>query len=260
MKKLFNAYFLEQCTPLNNDSHLPYDTIFLTQAKLHTAQINQELIQQILNTINVNKAHGPDNISGRMIELCGDSLTLPLSIIFKNILNTGIFPTAWKSANVTPIHKKDSKQIINNYRPISLLPIFAKVFERILFIHIYEHLTTNNLITKNQSGFRPNDSVSNQLLYLVHQIHSSLDMNLDVRYVFLDMSKAFDKVWHQGLLHKLKQNGIDGKLLSLLESYLSKRQQRVVINGFESDWGEIKSRSHRAQYWVVYHSWFILMI
>ena len=176
-----------------------------------------------------------------MIELCGNSLTLPLAIIFKNIVDTGIFPTAWKSANVTPINKKESKQVISNYSPISLLPIFAKVFERILFIHIYSHLTTNNLITKNQSRFRPNDSVSNQLLYLVHQIHSSLDMNLDVRHVFLDMSKAFDKVWHQGLLYKLKQNGIDGKLLSLLKSYLTERQQRVVINGFESDWWEVRS-------------------
>ena len=166
--RLFNAYFLEQCTLLINDSHLPQDNILLTQSKLDNVEINGELIQQILKTINVNKAHGPDNITGRMIELCGDSLSLPLTIIFKNILNTGIFPTAWKSANVTPIHKKNSKLVISNYRPISLLPIFAKVFERILFTHIYNHLTTNNLITKNQSGFRPNDSVSNQLLYLVH--------------------------------------------------------------------------------------------
>ena len=115
------------------------------------------------------------------------------------------------------------------------------MFERILFIHIYNHLTSNNLITKNQSGFRPNDSVTNQLIYLVHQIHSSLDKNLDVRHVFLDISKAFDKVWHKGLIFKLRQNGIDGQLLNVLENYLSGRQQRVVINGSESDWGGIMS-------------------
>ena len=139
-----------------------------------------------------------------MIELCGVNITLPLSIIFKNIINTGIFPTLWKSANITPVHKKDSKQVLKNYRPISLLPLFAKIFERILFLKMYNHFTSNNLITKNQSGFRPNDSVTNQLICLVHSIHSSLDINLDVRSVFLDMSKAFDKVWHEGLLFQTR--------------------------------------------------------
>ena len=239
--KLFNDYFLEQCTPINNGSNLPSGITLLTQSKLNTITVSEELISNILKSINVNKAQGPDNISGRMIELCGDNLALPLYIIFQNIIETGDFPTLWKSANVTPVHKKERKQIVKNYRPISLLPIIAKVFERILFQQMYNHFISNNLITKKQSGFRPNDSVTNQLIYLVHSIHSNLDINVDVRYVFLDMSKAFDKVWHEGLLFKLKQNGIDGKLLTLLESYLFKRQQRVVINGFQSEWGEIKS-------------------
>ena len=106
---------------------------------------------------------------------------------------------------------------------------------------MYNHFIDNNLITVNQSGFRPNDSVTNQLTFLVDKIHSSLDVNLDDRYVFLDMSKAFDKVWHKGLLFKLEQNGINGKLLKLLENYLANRRQKVVINGFESEWGDIES-------------------
>ena len=185
----------------------------------------------------MNKAHGPDNISGRMIELCEDSIALPLSIIFNNIINTGIFPAIWKSANVTPVHKKESKQMVRNYRPISLLPLFAKIFERILFSNMYNHLISNNLITKNQSS----DSVTNQLIFLVDKIHSSLDINLEDRSVFLDMSKAFDKVWHEGLIFKLRQHGINGKLINLLKSYLSNRKQRVIISGSESDWGEIES-------------------
>ena len=99
----------------------------------------------------------------------------------------------------------------------------------------------NHLITKNQSGFRPGDSVTNQLIFLVDNIHSSLGINLEVRPVFLDMSKAFDKVWHEGLLFKFRQHGINGKLINLLKSYLSNRKQRVLINGSESDWGEIES-------------------
>ena len=145
----FNQFFLNQCTPLENGSVLEPEVALLTHSKFTNFIISKELIQQTLKNINVNKAHGPDGITGRMIALCGDRLVLPLSIIFKNIMDTGTFPSVWKSANVTPTHKKDSKQNIKNYRPISLLPIFAKVFERILFIHIYNHLTSNNLITKN---------------------------------------------------------------------------------------------------------------
>ena len=112
---------------------------------------------------------------------------------------------------------QDSKRVINNYRPISLLPLFAKSFEKILFLKIYNHFTSNNLITKNQSEFRPDDSVTNQLICLVDSINSFLDINLDVRSVFLDMSKAFDKVWHEGLLFKLKQNGINANYSTFLK-------------------------------------------
>ena len=152
-------------------------------------------------------------------------------IIFDNILETGIFPDQWKEANVTPVHKKNDKQIISNYRPISLLPILAKVFERIVFKNLYNFLVFNNLITKNQSGFRPGDSCTNQLLSLANDIHTAFDDKncLEVRSVFLDMSKAFDKVWHEGLIFKLKQNGIEGNILALFQNYLSNRKQRVVI-------------------------------
>ena len=134
--------------------------------------------------------------------------------------------------------KEESKQIVENYGLISILSLFAKIFERILFSNMYNHLISNNLLTKNQSGFQPRDSVTNQLIFLVDKMHSSLDINLEVRSVFLDMSKAFDKVWHEGLLFKLRFNG---KLINLLKSYLSNWKQRVLINGSESDWGQIES-------------------
>ena len=104
----------------------------------------------------------------------------------------------WKLANVTPIFKKDDKQLVKNYRPISLLPICGKFFEKIIFTSLYSYLNNNSLITQNQFGFRPGDSTTNQLLFLVNEIHEAFEnpKSLEVRAVFLDISKAFDKVWH----------------------------------------------------------------
>ena len=105
---------------------------------------------------------------------------------------------------------------------------------------MYNHLIWNNRIAKNQSGFRPDDSVTNQIIFSVDKIHSSLDINLEVRLVFLGMPKACDKIWHEGQPFKLRQNGINGKLINLLKSYLSNRKQRILINGSEYDWGQIE--------------------
>ena len=150
--KLFKDFFLIQCKTIANASTLPVFIPF-THSSLESITISQMQILDIIKNLNVNKAHGPDNISGRMIELCEDSIALPLSIIVNNIINTGISPAIWKSANVIPVHKKESMQVVKNNRPISLLPLFAKIFERILFSNMYNHLILNNLITKNQSGF-----------------------------------------------------------------------------------------------------------
>ena len=126
-----------------------------------------------------------------------------------------------KKTNVVPAYKKGDKQLLKNYRPISLLPIAGKIFERILYNNMFEFFTKNNLISHSQSGFKPGDSCINQLLSITHEICKSFDDGLDVRGVFLDISKAFDKVWHKGLLYKLKQNGISGNLLDTITDFLN---------------------------------------
>ena len=176
-----------------------------------------------------------------MLKKCGSSIYKPLKMIFKQCIETGVFPSEWKKANIVPIHKKGDKQTLENYRPVSLLPICGKILERLMFNEMFNFFIENKLISSNQSGFKPGDSCINQLLSITHEIYESFDVGLEVRSVFLDISKAFDKVWHDGIIYKLTQNGISGNLLNLLEDFLKERKQRVVLNGQVSTWKNINA-------------------
>ena len=121
------------------------------------------------------------------------------------------------------------------------MPICSKIFEKVIFDSMYMFFSENNLLSKNQSGFRPGDSTINQLLSITTEIFNAFEDIDETRAVFLDISKAFDKVWHDGLCFKLRQNGINNKLLDLISSFLSNREQRVVLNGIESNWAKIYS-------------------
>ena len=193
-------------------------------------------IVKIISRLDPNNAQGHDMLSIQIIKLCGNSICKHLSIIIKDCLSEAKFPHEWKKDNVVPVHKKGTKQSLENYRPMSLLPICSKIFERLICNEMFTFFTENNLISPNQSGFRPGDSCVNQLLAITYEIYKSFDEGFEVRGVFLDISKAFEKVWHEGLLLKLNQNGISGNLLKLLRDFLSHRKQRVVINGQHSSW------------------------
>ena len=235
---IFNKFFADKCTPLKNNSVLPKSQIFLTQSRLSTLDFNEEELIKIIRNLNVHKAHGHDDISIRMIKMCDKSILKPLILLFENSTKSSYYPDIWKKPNIVPVHKQNDKQLVTNYRPISLLPIFRKIFEKIIFNRIYNFLSEKNLLNHNQSGFHPSDSFVNQLLSVTHEIFQAFDCDptLEVRSVCLDISKAFDKVWHEGLLYKLKSMGISGELHKLLENYLSGRLQRVVLNGQTSSW------------------------
>ena len=178
-----------------------------------------------------------------MIPMCGDSIVPPLKRLFDSAIKAGHFPDCWKKGNVIPVHKKESKNLVKNYRPISLLPIFGKIFEKVIFDNLFEYLNINKLLSDKQSGFQSGDSCISQLLAITHEIYESFDTNysFETRGVFLDISKAFDKVWHKGLLFKLKCYGVEGDLLNMLEHYLQNRKQRVVLNGQSSNWHDVKA-------------------
>ena len=176
-----------------------------------------------------------------MIKICGKSICKHLQLIFSQCIDTGSFPLEWKKANVAPFHKTGDKQCLKNYQPVSLLPICRKIFERLIFNEMFRFLIENNLISSNQSGFKPGDSCINQLLSITHEIYKSFDDGFEVRGVFLDISKAFDKVWHKGIIFKLQQNGISGKLLRVLSDFLKDRKQRVILNGQFSSWTSVNA-------------------
>ena len=237
---IFNSYFADQCKPLDSNVLLPTLTL-KTNSIFDSIEINHNDIVIIINKLNPKKAHGHDEISISLLKMCAKEVSIPLKLIFEKSLQSGIFPTQWKYANVQPVHKKSSRQLKENYRPISLLPICGKIFEKIIFDSFYRFLIGNNLISRNQSGFRPGDSTINQLLSITAEIFEAFEDHDEVRAVFLDISKAFDKVWHEGLLFKLEQNGVNPVLLAFFKNYLFERKQRVVLNGTESNWEVIYS-------------------
>ena len=144
---------------------------------------------------------------------------------FQKLFWNWFIPKEWKKTNLIIVHKKGNKQLITNYRPVSLLRICGKVFEKIIFNSIFVHLNNKNLVMSNQSGFWRGDSYVHQFISITHDIYKPFDANpsLEVRGIFLDLSKAFDKVWHGGLLYKLKRMEICGKYFGLINSFLSDR-------------------------------------
>ena len=239
---LFNNFFTSICTPIKNNSTLPLFT-YKTNTRINCFHVANKDVLLIINSLDSSKAHRYDNISIKMLKLCNDSITIPLKIIFEESLKKGIFPDMWKKGNIIPAHKKDDKTLINNYHPISLLPIFGKMFERVIYNSLFNYFLSNKFFTPSQSGFLPGDSCIAQLLSIIHEIQTAFNENptVDVRGVFRDISKAFDKVWHDGLIFKLKSYGVEGGLLLLIKNYLHNREQRVVLNGQTSEWRKIKA-------------------
>ena len=236
----FNEYFKNQCTLVETTSTLPPLTRS-TNLKLSNVDFSVDDITKHINKLNINKAHGHDGIPVRIIKLCGNSVSKPLYIILKNCISKGYFPKKWKKANVIPVYKKKERNLIQNFRPVSLLPICGKIFEKIIFDSLYPYIFGNNFINDLQSGYRKGDSAVKQLISITHEIYKAFDDSKEIRAVFLDISRAFDKVWAAGLIFKLKRIGIEGDMINILISFLADRKQRVALDGVCSDWADISA-------------------
>ena len=169
-----------------------------------------------------------------MLKISPVRLAKPLAIIFNKSLEEGKYPSSWKVAYVTAFYKKGDASLPSNYRPISLISCVGKVMERVVYKHVYNHMVRNKLFYEFQSGFLPKHSTIHQLLELYNSILNSLE-NKDIScFVFADFSKAFDKVWHVGLIHKMNAYGVRGNLLNWFKDYLHERKQKVVNKNYSS--------------------------
>jgi len=174
-------------------------------------------------------------LPNRLLKNCAQSLATPFSHLFKLILATSHFPTAWKIASVIPLHKSGSLHDVKNHNPISILPSLSKVFEKLIHKHLYSYFETNNLLYNRNFGFRKYHSTTSNILEVTHKILVAKDSGCSSRIVLLDISKAFDKVIHSALLFKLRQLGVTGSVYNLLQSYLSGMSQFVRLGDFRSD-------------------------
>ena len=191
-------------------------------------------MRNLLENCNTNKSPDPDNIHAAFLKQVASEIAPVLSHLFKQSLTEGTLPTSWKQAYVTPVYKKGTKTDPGNYRPVSLTSQICKTLEHILVSQIMKHLETNDILTDVQYGFRSMRSCESQLFLTIDDFARAVDNKLQVDVAILDFAKAFDKVAHARLVHKLNYYGIRGPLLQWLQSFLTDRTQKVIIDGRHS--------------------------
>ena len=238
---VLNNYFQSQTLLNDQDAVLPDLPRSSVESQLQSIVVTPSEVELVLETLSIGKASGPNGLNNRIIRTLSHELSYPFCSLFNQSLHRGVVPNSYKEANVCPVPKKGDLSTVSNYRPISLLNAENKVFERLVFKYLFNHLQDNNLLSSLQSGFIPGDSTINQLTYLYNTFCHALDDGKEVRAVFCDISKAFDRVWHIGLLHKLQAAGVTGEVLAWFKSYLSDRKQRVIVPGAASDWKYIRA-------------------
>ena len=234
-----NKYFINVGSEL--ESKIPTSNIdpcsYLRGDYIDSFYLSPTSPVEIFNCLNKlkNSSSGHDKLKPEIIKIISDHISLPLSFIFNMCFEQSIFPVDLKKANVTPIHKAGDPSIFSNYRPISVLPVFSKILERLLHSRLIKYFDEKEIISDSQFGFRKGYSTEIALSYSIDRITSELDNKKNVIGIFLDFKKAFDTVNHEILLRKLSHYGVRGNANQLLRSYLSQRTQSVILNQITSD-------------------------
>ena len=203
--------------------------------KLSDIQFTSKDMEDVIEELSSNAAAGMDGFPAILLKKCKTQLSLPLTIFWRKCLDDGYIPPRLKKSIITPIHKGDSRAVSANYRPIALTSHIIKMFEKILRRHVVKFMNENNLFNDNQHGFRSGRSCLSQLLEHFDQILDLLENGGNVDVIYLDFSKAFDKLDFKIVLRKIKAMGIDGRVFDWIKSFLTERTQQVSVNGILSD-------------------------
>lgn len=237
--KFFESVFIHASHDDNDYApNLSYNT-YTANEILSYIEVTEAIVFKLLSSLDGNKGAGSDGIPTFFFLSCAKSLALPLTLLFRKSLKDCIFPSSWKKAQIIPIHKKGSRSLIGNYRPISILNCVSKVFEKLVYNQIYPLIAKG--IPYTQHGFiRGRSTVSNLALFSDYVL-TQMEGGGQVDVIYTDFEKAFDRVDHDILLYKLQALGIHGDLLRWVRSYLSNRSQAVVIAGYKSDYISVPS-------------------
>ena len=203
--------------------------------------VTQEDIVKAIDNLENKNSSGHDGISNKVLKYIKLELSNSLTLIVNQMLTTGIFPDSFKKSKITPIFKKGDSSLLVNYRPISLLPTISKIFERIIHNQMYEHFNNNNLLAAQQYGFRKLHSTEYATVKLIDHVSKQMESGNIPCTLYIDLSKAFDTLSFDILIHKLKYYGFSGTELKLLTSYLTNRTQYVKYKNYESDIIEIST-------------------
>ena len=232
----FNMYFINVGSSLANNIHSKSNPLLYVQSTDKCMAIPEVHVNEVNTIISAmkNSASGYDELPTSILKQCVDSYITPLTCLINMSISQGIFPNQLKLARVIPLFKGEDEQLVQNYRPISVLPFFSKIFEKVMASYVIDFFENNNMLYKYQFGFRKNHSTSHAIITLVERVSKALDTGKYVVGVFLDLKKAFDTVDHSILLNKLYLYGIRGNIHNWFKSYLTNRSQYVEYNNVKS--------------------------
>ena len=238
----FNKYFISLASTLNDTYSEGLDirpvtpfNEFLKNSNDSSIFLEDCSISEIVDVINGLENNKASDIPINIIKKSASIIAPVLVETFNHCMKLGIFPESLKIGKITPIFKKGNPQLLDNYRPVSIIPIFAKIFEKVIYSRLYSFLTAMNVIYDKQFGFRKNHSTTHAINYSIDKILGEIEAKNHVIGIFVDLSKAFDTIDHQKLLTKLEHYGIRGICDDLLKSYLSNRKQYTNFQQTLSD-------------------------
>ena len=241
LRRQYDAVFSDPIEPMMLSTDIFDKTDNIENPVLLDISFEPADIEDAIDELSPNSAAGPDQFPAMLLKQCKKTLSKPLYLIWKKSLKTGEIPNILKKANIVPIHKGDSRGEAKNYRPVALTSHIIKIFEKVLRNNIVSHMEENNLLNPGQHGFRAGRSCLSQLLSHVETITKILEDGDNVDVIYLDFSKAFDKVDFLVTLRKIKHLGISGNIGKWIYSFLTGRTQCVIVNGMRSDVSVVKS-------------------